>query len=180
MGEATQGQGELIELLKGERKRLEGEERDLQGRLAAVRQELRALTTLIDLRESSQPDFPDGRRNGIYSDRACEGGLSSARVEVQVEDIRDCDTQREALYVIAHKSGGIVDANEAGDLIIAAGKSKGQRSTVISTAHRYMSTNPDFEKIGPSKFQLVVGHEIENADGPDEALQGDVDGVTDS
>ena len=153
---------EFIDLLREERDRLAEEESQIQKRLTAVRQELRAITTLIDLRESAtggeskQTELSGGMRNGAYIDNVAEGDPGSMQVEVGVEDILDCKTQREALYVIAQKAGGVVDANEAGDLIIAAGKSKGQRSTVISTAHRYMSTNPHFTKIGPSRFQLVA------------------------
>ena len=172
---------EFIGLLREERDRLSEEESQIQKRLTAVRQELRAITTLIDLRESAtgdeskQAELSGGIRNGAYLDNIAEGDPGSVQVEVGVEDILDCKTQREALYVIAQKGGRVVDANEAGDLIMAAGKSKGQRSTIISTAHRYMSTNPDFVKIGPSKFRLIVNPESSDFDDTDQPGPVDTD-----
>ena len=74
--------------------------------------------------------------------------------KVTAADIAHCRTQRAALREIARLNEGIVRATEAGDLILAAGLSEAQRSSIITTIHRYMSQSDDWEWTEPGTFRL--------------------------
>ena len=104
-----------------------------------------------DLPVSEPVITEESETGGVRRKTACGGAT--------VADIMDCKTQPECLYVIARMNGGLLDVNGAADLIIAAGKSRGMRSTVISTAHHFMSESPDWQKVAPSKFRLIFGEE---------------------
>ena len=101
--------------------------------------------------------------NGTLLKTACGGAT--------VADILECGTQPECLYVIAGKNKGFLDVNSAADLIIAAGKSKGRRSTVISTAHHFMSESADWQKVAPSKFKLIEYKEAPVDDSSETAIE---------
>lgn len=74
--------------------------------------------------------------------------------KVTATDIAHCQTQRAALRAIARLNEGIVRTTAAGDLILAAGLSEAQRSSVITTIHRYMSQSDDWEWTEPGSFRL--------------------------
>ena len=74
---------------------------------------------------------------------------------IDVEFIRKCRTQREALREIAKRNGGVVRAKDAAPLILEAGLSKGKLTSVVSTTHNLLNSGDEWEYIEPGTFKLV-------------------------
>ena len=87
-----------------------------------------------------------------------------------VADISGCSTQREAMYVIAKRNGGIFKLPSAAALVVAAGLSRSTDRTVAGSLHTYLSKNPDFEYAGPNQFRLKSATADEESAAGDEAV----------
>ena len=74
---------------------------------------------------------------------------------IDVEFIRKCRTQREALREIAKRNEGVVRAKDAAPLILEAGLSKGKLTSVVSTTHNLLNNGDEWEYIEPGTFKLV-------------------------
>lgn len=83
-----------------------------------------------------------------------EAKTNEPEAKVTAADIAHCQTQRAALREIANLNDGIVRATSAGDLILAAGLSKGTRASIMTTIHRYMIQSDDWEWTEPGTFRL--------------------------
>ena len=83
-----------------------------------------------------------------------EAKPNEPEAKVTAADIAHCRTQRAALREIARLNDGIVRPIEASDLILGAGLSQAQRSSIITTIHRYMSRSDDWEWTEPGTFRL--------------------------
>ena len=90
--------------------------------------------------------------------------------KTKVSDIKDCETQREALYIIARMNEGSLRLKSAAGLIVAAGLSKATPRSVTGNLHTYLSNSPDFEWIGPSQFRLKSDDEDELTTGEEMTL----------
>ena len=154
----------LLVELRLERDRIEVTVRDIELELESAREARAAIDLLIDryapITEIEMGVSLNGAQNGHGSvlDVVDDQDRSDALVcgIATVDDILDCETQRECLYVIARKNDSSLDLNPAADLVIAAGKSQGMRSTVVSTLHHFMSHSDDWEWVSPSNFRLVT------------------------
>ena len=73
---------------------------------------------------------------------------------VAIDDLKECKSQRDALYLIATANGGVVNATEAGKLIFRSGLSRGKQKSVISTAHRFLTDSEDWDWVGAGTFRL--------------------------
>ena len=80
--------------------------------------------------------------------------ILETKAKVTAADIAHCRTQRAALREIAIRNNGIVRTIAASDLILAAGLSQAQRSSIVSTTHRYLSRSDDWEWTAPGTFRL--------------------------
>ena len=163
---------ELVPVLLRERSRLETERRQLKeqvtGLMELVKEDDNAISAIDVLLarygRSNEANSGEPKRQTAESD-TCKNSAAPAtddeRYDVRcgeatVSDIIGCQTQREALYVIARKNCNILELNPASDLILAAELSRGQRTTVIGTLHNFMTQSPDWEWTAPSVFQLVA------------------------
>lgn len=154
---------ELLDGLRLERERIETTLRDLEMEVENARNARAAIDLLIDrctpLTETEVEVSLNGTNgHGSLFDVGEDDNESGSHVcgNATVGDIVDCKTQRECLYVIARKNDCDLDLNPAADLILAAGKSRGMRSTVVSTLHHFMTNSDDWEWVGPSHFRLVT------------------------
>ena len=75
--------------------------------------------------------------------------------DATVEDIKPCKDQRHAVRVIGEINTNGFAVSQAAALIHSAGLSKGTVESVASNIHGYMSRQPEWEKIGPSRFRLL-------------------------
>jgi hypothetical protein len=94
--------------------------------------------------------------------------------KTRVSDIKDCETQREALYIIARMNDGSLHLNSAAGLIVAAGLSKATPRSVSGNLHTYLSNNNDFDWVGPSQFRLKSDNDDELTTGEEMVLGEDL------
>ena len=154
---------ELLGGLRLERERIEIKLRDLELEVESARKARAAIDLLIDRYTpftEIEVEVSLNGRNGHGSPIEVREDQHKPNSPIcggaTVDDIVDCKTQRECLYVIARKNDSSLDLNPAADLVIAAGKSQGMRSTVVSTLHHFMTNSDDWEWVSPSQFRLVV------------------------
>ena len=76
-------------------------------------------------------------------------------LDVDIDAIRQCRTQREALREIAMQNGGIVRVKEAAPILIATGLSQAKLSSVTSTSYNQLNGNSEWEYVEPGTFRLV-------------------------
>ena len=111
------------------------------------------LETQIQLAEEDQETAADiaavQRTMSILETKANE-----TAAKVTAADIANCRNQRAAIPEIARLNDGIVRPIEACDLILEAGLSQAQRSSIITTMHRYLSQSDDWEWTAPGTFRL--------------------------
>ena len=101
-----------------------------------------AKMTLVGMEAWQNPDAELDRSKQYHS-------------HIKPSDIADCPTQRVALEKIASMSNGIVRTNEAGELIVQSGLSKGAKASVVATAHRTMSEDEQtWTWVAPGTFRL--------------------------
>lgn len=119
----------------------------------ATRQTLHRL--LADL-YAKQAQLPEGDQDTAHDIAAVERTMSiiETKANLTAADIAHCRTQRAALREIAIRNNGIVRTIAASDLILEAGLSEAQRSSIISTTHRYLSQSDDWEWTAPGTFRL--------------------------
>ena len=113
--------------------------------LAQWKAEIAELQQKIDavelVREMFQEVSPDG--NGV------------AVLDIDIDLIKDCRTQREALKEIARQSQGVVRVREVPSVLKAAGLSNAKPASISSTSYNIMSNSDDWEYVEPGKFRLV-------------------------
>ena len=80
--------------------------------------------------------------------------ILETKPNVTAADIANCQNQRADVREIARRNDGIVRPIEACDLILEAGLSQAQRSSIITTMHRYMSQSDEWEWAAPGTFRL--------------------------
>ena len=179
----------LLRELKWKREQVEATCHELELQLAEAKETLTAIDLLIvKVTPVSEIHEVGVSLNGV---EAGHGSLPEAHEEEEesdvlvcgnatVDDIVNCKTQRECLYVIASKNDSNLDLNPAADLVIAAGKSQGMRSTVVSTLHHFMSNSDDWEWVSPSQFRLVTDSRSDgsSSDGPVDQGESELIGET--
>ena len=72
------------------------------------------------------------------------------------EELADSGSQRQALYAIAYRNGGIVRVSQAAELIIAAGLSQSSKNVLFSTLWKAMNDSDNWEYVAPGTFRLVL------------------------
>lgn len=175
--------GTLLHELKWERERVEATCHELEAQLVEAKEMLTAFDLLIErympMTELKAVVSLNGADNGHGSlfDSGDDGDESNVLVcgNAIVDDIVDCKTQRECLYVIARKNDCDLDLNPAADLVIAAGKSRGMRTTVVSTLHHFMTNSDDWEWVGPSQFRLVTDSRSDGSSSDDRCDQSETE-----
>ena len=114
------------------------------------------LNRLLDELYTKQAQLAEGDQETAADIAAVQRTMSilEAKPNVTATDIAHCRTQRAALRAIARLNESIVRTTEASDLILAAGLCEAQRSSIITTMHRYMSLSDNWEWTEPGTFRL--------------------------
>ena len=71
-----------------------------------------------------------------------------------VDDIKDLKYQYEGLRRIAEMNGGILELSRGVDVVIAAMKPKGKKSSVVSTQGKRIRNSPDWTRIRKGVYRL--------------------------
>jgi selenocysteine lyase/cysteine desulfurase len=79
-----------------------------------------------------------------------EAARKAGRRRVTLDDIKDCDTQREVLRYVADAGFGLAHLGEVADLVKDARMSKAEKDSIRSTLHHYVNDSDDFVHIGKS------------------------------
>ena len=155
------------------------QERDNATKAEADLAEAEAVRAKIDVRAVDRQSITTSLSRGRHS-------------HIVPGQIRHCHTQHAALQEIARLSDGLVNATDAAPLIMAAGKTQStERSSVISTLHKYMTdenvwewhdhgvyrlkayTPPEPEKSDTNGLAPTISlHHDDHIDREDELAQG--------
>ena len=73
-----------------------------------------------------------------------------------VEDVKGCQFQYEGLRKIAEVNGGILDLSKGVDVVIAAKKPRGKKSSIMSTQGKRIRESPDWTRIGKGVYRLEI------------------------
>ena len=92
----------------------------------------------------------------VYIEWQTSEDRSEPAIDPLVVLIKNCKTQKEALYEIARMQGGMINVTKAGKLMRASGltRSGGKPRSVVSTLYRMVSEGEDWEYVGPGTFRL--------------------------
>ena len=107
--------------------------------------EITALQQKIDVvelvREMFQQVSPDGNSNSVS--------------DIDIDSLKGCRNQREALKEIAQQNQGVVRVREVPSVLKAAGLSHAKPSSISSTSYNILSHSDDWEYVEPGTFRLI-------------------------
>ena len=73
-----------------------------------------------------------------------------------VEDVKGCQFQYEGLRRIAEINGGILELSKGVDVVIAAKRPRGKKSSIMSTQGKRIRESPDWTRIGNGVYRLEI------------------------